>query len=223
MGMNSNIAFLQGSRKRDGRSCHRRQPWRRSMIFTDNCLCRFDRLLREDYNVCASWLGGRVPVISSDCHGGSAGSEVEPEGLIVLACPDSLRLAGSQTLSAIIGNGSVNNSAAIDAFPCIEYEKEVREPLQHHHSLAFRTFHCALPGWLRSQLMANLSKSCTKLSFIVFSIAYGLRNCLKAGGFRELTVQKSPVRQIFVHCEGCYGREEAWKGHCTLARRRTAS
>ncbi len=93
-----------------------------------------------------------------------------------LARTDGLRLAGSQTLSAIVRNGAVDNGTAIDAFPCIKHKKEVREPLQHHHSLAFRTFHYALPGWLRSQLTANLSKSCTKLSFISFSMTYVLRS-----------------------------------------------
>lgn len=67
--------------------------------------------------------------------------KIEPEWSMVSARPDGLRFAGSQTLSAIIGNGSVDNGAAIDALPCIKHEKEVREPLQHHHSLAFRTFH----------------------------------------------------------------------------------
>jgi hypothetical protein len=67
--------------------------------------------------------------------------EFEPEWSMELARADGLRLAGCQTLSAIIGNGAVNNGAAVDAFPCIKHEKEVREPLQHHHSLAFRTFH----------------------------------------------------------------------------------
>jgi len=66
---------------------------------------------------------------------------LSPNGRMGLARTNGLRLAGSQTLSAIIGNGAVDNGAAVDAFPCIEHEKEVREPLQHHHSLAFRTFH----------------------------------------------------------------------------------
>ena len=67
--------------------------------------------------------------------------EFEPEWSRELARANGLRLAGRQTLSAIIGNGAVNNGTAVDAFPCIKHEKEVREPLQHHHSLAFRTFH----------------------------------------------------------------------------------
>lgn len=67
--------------------------------------------------------------------------EFEPDWPMVLARTDGLGFAGSQTLPAIIGNGTVDNGAAVDAFPCIKHEKEVREPLQHHHSLAFRTFH----------------------------------------------------------------------------------
>jgi hypothetical protein len=58
-----------------------------------------------------------------------------------LTSRDGLRFAGSQALSAVVGDGAVNNGTAVDAFPCIEYEKEIREPFQHHHTLALRTFH----------------------------------------------------------------------------------
>jgi hypothetical protein len=57
-----------------------------------------------------------------------------------LSCPDcrhriqslargnGLGFTGSQTLSAIIRNGAVDDGAAIDAFPCVKHEKEIREP-----------------------------------------------------------------------------------------------
>ena len=64
----------------------------------------------------------------------------------LLAGDDSLGFTGRQTLSAIIGNGAVDDGAAIDAFPCIKHEEEIREPLQHHQPLTLRTFHCSLPG-----------------------------------------------------------------------------
>lgn len=106
------------------------------------CRCSFDRVLWEDYNDRARGLVRRNSCNQpGGCYGDPVGSEFEPEWSRGLARTDGLRLAGSQTLSSIIGNGSVDNSAAIDAFPCIKHEKEVREPLQHHHSLAFRTFH----------------------------------------------------------------------------------
>ena len=75
------------------------------------------------------------------------GSEFEP-GMdrSFLACGSSLGFSDSQTLSAIIGNGAVNHGAAIHAFPCIEHQKEVREPLQHHHPFTLRTFHRSLLG-----------------------------------------------------------------------------
>ncbi len=60
---------------------------------------------------------------------------------IFLARGHGLGTPGSQTLATIIRNGAVDNGAAIDAFPCIEDEEEVREPLQHHHPLTFRAFH----------------------------------------------------------------------------------
>ncbi len=65
---------------------------------------------------------------------------------IILSHGHGLGLSGRQTLSAIVGNGAVDNGAAIEAFPGIEHEKEIREPLQHHHAFALRTVHCALPG-----------------------------------------------------------------------------
>lgn len=54
---------------------------------------------------------------------------------------DGLSFAGRETLSAVVRDGAVDNSAAVDTFPCIEHEKEIREPFQHHHTLALRTFH----------------------------------------------------------------------------------
>jgi hypothetical protein len=48
---------------------------------------------------------------------------------ILLARGNSLGFSGQPTLSAIVGNRAVDNSAAIDAFPCVEDEKEIREPL----------------------------------------------------------------------------------------------
>jgi hypothetical protein len=41
---------------------------------------------------------------------------------------DGLSLAGSQALSAVVRDSAVNNGTAIDAFPCIEHEKEIGEP-----------------------------------------------------------------------------------------------
>jgi hypothetical protein len=70
------------------------------------------------------------------------GSEPEPGiGRIFLARGDDLGLSSSQTFSSIVGNGAVDHGAAVDAFPCIEDQKEIREPLQHQHPFALRTFH----------------------------------------------------------------------------------
>ncbi|MDR4468791.1 MAG: hypothetical protein MRJ68_10910 [Nitrospira sp.] len=54
----------------------------------------------------------------------------KPELLsIFLARGNSLGTSGSQTLSAILRDGAVDNGAAIDTLPGIEDEKEIREPL----------------------------------------------------------------------------------------------
>lgn len=57
------------------------------------------------------------------------GSDSEPEvGAILLMRGNGPGFSGSQTRAAIIGNRAIDNRAAIDAFPCIEDEKEIREP-----------------------------------------------------------------------------------------------
>jgi len=58
-----------------------------------------------------------------------------------LARGSGLGFSGRQAPSAIIGNGAVDNGAAVNTFPCIKHEKEIREPFQHHHAFALRTFH----------------------------------------------------------------------------------
>lgn len=69
-------------------------------------------------------------MIGLDCRLDSAGLDLEPEMMtIILSRGHGLGLSGSQTLSAIVGNGAVDNGAAIEAFPSIEHEKEIREPL----------------------------------------------------------------------------------------------
>jgi hypothetical protein len=42
---------------------------------------------------------------------------------------NSLGISRGQTLSAVIRDGAVDNGTAIDAFPCVKHEKEIREPL----------------------------------------------------------------------------------------------
>ena len=63
-----------------------------------------------------------------------------------LARGNGLWLSCCQTLSPIVGDRTIDDGATINTFPGVENEKEIREPLQHHHSLALRTFHRILPG-----------------------------------------------------------------------------
>ena len=85
---------------------------------------------------------------------GPAGSESEPTvGQIFLACGSGLGFLGLQALSAILGNGAVDNGPAVETFPGIKDEKEIREPLQHHRPFTLRTFHRSLLRWLRAQLL----------------------------------------------------------------------
>ena len=52
----------------------------------------------------------------------------------------------SQTPSLVGGNRSVDDRSAVNAFPGIENEKEVRKPLHHHQAFAFRTIHSEPPN-----------------------------------------------------------------------------
>lgn len=72
---------------------------------------------------------------------------------------DGLGLARGEALSTIVGDGAIDDGAAVDAFPGVENEEEIREPLQHHQTFALRTFHRTLPGgdvysWWRNQARA---------------------------------------------------------------------
>jgi hypothetical protein len=83
-----------------------------------------------------------VLVISRDRLRILLGLDYKPELLsIFLPRRNGLGALGSQTLSAIIGDSAINNGAAVQAFPGIEHEKEIRESLQHHHPLTLWTIH----------------------------------------------------------------------------------
>jgi hypothetical protein len=54
------------------------------------------------------------------------GSNSESEKVSAfLTHSNGLGFSDGQTVSAIIGNRAINNGAAIDAFPCVEDEKEI--------------------------------------------------------------------------------------------------
>jgi hypothetical protein len=63
---------------------------------------------------------------------------------VCLLGSDSLGLSDRQALSAIMGDSAVDNGTAIEAFPGIKDEKEIREPLQHHRPLTLWTLHQSL-------------------------------------------------------------------------------
>lgn len=58
---------------------------------------------------------------------------------------DGLRFARRQTLAAVGGNGAIDDGTAVDAFPGVEDEKEIRKSLQHHQAFALWTFHVSPP------------------------------------------------------------------------------
>jgi hypothetical protein len=62
-----------------------------------------------------------------------------------------MQILDGSALPPVHGNGAINDRTAVDAFPCIKNEEEIREALQHHQALTFGTFHQILLGdknWL---------------------------------------------------------------------------
>jgi hypothetical protein len=68
------------------------------------------------------------------------------EGIWGTACVNSasherLRFRLNQMSLLVLGNRLVDNSAAVDALPCVKHKEEIGEPLHRHHSFASPTFH----------------------------------------------------------------------------------
>ena len=57
-----------------------------------------------------------------------------------------LSIMSDEALSSVVGNRTVNDGSAIQAFPGVEDQEEVRKAFQHHEAFAFRTSHRFLPG-----------------------------------------------------------------------------
>lgn len=83
---------------------------------------------------------------------------------------NGLRISRRKAFSAIVRDRPINNGTTVDALPCIENEKEIRKPFQHHQPFALRTFHYSLPRWLCSQLMAYIAKDAPNLHILYFQI-----------------------------------------------------
>jgi hypothetical protein len=56
-------------------------------------------------------------------------------------CFNFLRGFGGEAVSPIIGDCLIDNGSAVDTFPGIKNQKEVREPFHHHQPFALRTIH----------------------------------------------------------------------------------
>jgi hypothetical protein len=79
-----------------------------------------------------------------------------------------LCIAGGQAFSPVVGDRTIDDGPAVDALPCVEHQKEIGEPLEHHEPFALRTFHRVLPG-CDAQLGAKQSKSRTNFCRYVIS------------------------------------------------------
>lgn len=98
-----------------------------------------------------------------------AGSEFEPAVVrIPLTRGNGLGLLGFQAFSAILGNGAVDNGPAVETLPGIEYEKEIREPLQHHRPFTLRTFHRSLLQMVRCTIEGDVKQELRQIDAVQF-------------------------------------------------------
>jgi hypothetical protein len=88
----------------------------------------FDRLLAEDYNAIVALLVGKDDTTDPESKQALRQTRAPSTNRYNLPSRDGLRIARSQTLSTVIRDGAINNGPTIDAFPCIEHEKKIREP-----------------------------------------------------------------------------------------------
>jgi hypothetical protein len=56
-----------------------------------------------------------------------------------------LRGFGGKAVSPVIGDCLIDDCSAVDTFPGIKDQEEVREPFHHHQSFALRTIHNNFP------------------------------------------------------------------------------
>ena len=114
----------------------------------------FDAAREADYNSAVSMRGrdkhqdgdraaGVVverTLAPGSASGGLAGGGGRLRGL------HGLRIARGKAFTPVVGNRAIDDRTAVDALPCVEDQKEVGKPLEHHEPFALRTFHRILPG-----------------------------------------------------------------------------
>jgi hypothetical protein len=70
----------------------------------------------------------------------------------------------------IIADRSIDDRSAIDTFPSIEGQKEIREAFQHHQSFALRAFHDYSLPHCESELALGESNLRSKVANVALSI-----------------------------------------------------
>jgi hypothetical protein len=80
------------------------------------------------------------------------------------------RGVGCQAAFPIIGDRSIDDCSAIETFPGVEDQEEIREAFQHHQSLALRAIHNSfLPRYYEIELAGG--KSNLRSSMTVFALS----------------------------------------------------
>lgn len=80
------------------------------------------------------------------------------------------RGVGCQADFPIIGDRSIDDCSAIETFPGVEDQKEIREAFQHHQSLALRAIHNSFPPCDYEHAVAG-GKSNLRSSTTVFTLS----------------------------------------------------
>ena len=83
---------------------------------------------------------------------------------------------GCKALSPICANGTVQDRTAVNAFPGIKDEEEVREPLHHHQAITLGTSHVSflLPAsltWGTKRCRLNSEQGLIQYSKLYLSMA----------------------------------------------------
>ena len=83
---------------------------------------------------------------------------------------DFFRRFRCEAVSPIVGDRSIDDRSAVNTFPRIEGQEEIREAFQHHQSFALRAFHDYSLPHCESELARGESNLRSKIAHVALSI-----------------------------------------------------
>ena len=100
---------------------------------------------------------------------------------------------GCEAVSSIIGDRPIDDRSAIDTFPGIEGQEEVRESFQHHQPFALRTIH-------NHFLPRNVNELVRGNSNLRSSITASQYQCFRLW---ELLIRTTLYALLYLYCQFC--------------------